>query len=417
MKSEKASLYLIPIVILAIAGIGFIFIPEDISPQEPPERNSIDLLDIIEENRNQKENEIIETVKETEEAEYVKELENTHTLIYAHPYSVGGPNIEQATEWIVIKTSHTDEKNQETGETRTAIFRIDYETKEIREKYSDNQAKSTEITENELITEIEKQLEKDEFATAPENITENNFEKIGPNYIFNYEPHDFGGTIIVNEHIGETIFYATTVWNGTGNLMIPEPEPEQEDLLEKAEKDNYEQIALINEKNREQVKNYLLESEELLEFKNHEDIHILVYPHNYSIGIHDPETTEWVILIEGEKEDIVRTSLTRLDFQTLEHIETYTETKMTPIKITENEIVNRMVNLIENHEEYSNVTENHVREYMQVKGNNYIYTYPAGDFGGTLIVNQNIGETLFYGKTVWSGTGDLVIPEKVEITR
>ena len=150
-----------------------------------------------------------EKVKDFDEAKFVISGKNSSVIVYMHAYTVGIFNPKTA-EWIVIVSSIPEI----TTEIRMAIFRLDYQTSNMKKAYEFSYPVGGELTLEESIAIME-----DEIGRPADS---ERIMFLGGNYIYSYSPIDFGGTIIVNKYSGKTIFYATIVWAGTGRLIIPE---------------------------------------------------------------------------------------------------------------------------------------------------------------------------------------------------
>ena len=155
-------------------------------------------------------------VKEFDEAKFVISEKNFSVIVYIHPYTVGGfdPSIA---EWVVIVSSIPEMTSKEA---RIAIFRLDYQTFLLKKAYKFGYPADDEFTLEESMDIMEEEMTNDPYWSRSVNREE--VQLLGGNYIYSYPAMDFGGTIIVNKYIGMVIFYATTVWDGAGRLIIPE---------------------------------------------------------------------------------------------------------------------------------------------------------------------------------------------------
>lgn len=159
-------------------------------------------------------------INSTNEAKIVTSEKSYSVVIFMHPYTVGSfdPSIA---EWIVVISSIPEN----TKEIKISIFRLDYQTFSLKKIYKFSYPARTELSLEESIAIMEEEMKKDPYGYNRYNPIER--EKIvlqGGNYIYSYPAGDFGGTIIVNKYSRRAIFYATTVWAGTGRLIIPEEE-------------------------------------------------------------------------------------------------------------------------------------------------------------------------------------------------
>lgn len=157
-------------------------------------------------------------INSTNEAKIVTSEKSYSVVIFMHPYTVGIFDPSTA-EWIVVISSIPEN----TKEIKISIFRLDYQTFSLKKIYKFSYPARTELSLEESIAIMEEEMKKDPYRSN--NPIER--EKIvlqGGNYIYSYPAGDFGGTIIVNKYARRAIFYATTVWAGTGRLIIPEAE-------------------------------------------------------------------------------------------------------------------------------------------------------------------------------------------------
>lgn len=154
-------------------------------------------------------------VKDFDEAKFVISEKEFSVIVYIHPYTVGVFDPSRA-EWVVIVSSIP----QTTNETKIAIFRLDYQTLIFKKAYKFSYPTGEELTLEESIAIMEEEMTKDPYGSKSVNSEKVNL--LGGNYIYSYPAMDFGGTIIVNTYAEMAIFYATTVWDGVGELMIPE---------------------------------------------------------------------------------------------------------------------------------------------------------------------------------------------------
>ncbi len=136
---------------------------------------------------------------------------------------------------------------------------------------------------------------------------------------------------------------------------------------------------------------------------------ILILMHPYSVGIFDPSKAEWIVIVSSvpRESEHIKMVILRLDYQTEELKKRYKF--IFPVK---NVTVSDCVSIIKNSmAEMPDGTGEHLNvENLVIKGDYCIYSYPATDFGGTLIINRNAGRVVFYATTVWDGTGRLLIP-------
>lgn len=155
-------------------------------------------------------------VRDFDEAIFVTSEKNFSVIVYMHPYSVGFFDPSTA-EWIVIVSSIPEMTN----ETKLAIFRLGYQTFDMKKAYKFSYPVEDMLTLEESIAIMEEELTKDPYED-PGPVDSKKVRLLGGNFIYSYSPWDFAGTIIVNRYARKVIFYATTIWDGTGELKIPE---------------------------------------------------------------------------------------------------------------------------------------------------------------------------------------------------
>jgi S-layer protein (TIGR01567 family) len=155
----------------------------------------------------------------SDEAKFVISEKSYSAVIFMHPYTVGVFDPSTA-EWVVVISSIPEKAE----ETKIAIFRLDYQTFDLKKSNKFNYPSRKELTLEESIAIIEEEMKKDPYGTPYGNrpVEKEMVSLHGGNYIYSYPATDFGGTIIVNKYAGRAIFYATTVWSGKGEIIIPE---------------------------------------------------------------------------------------------------------------------------------------------------------------------------------------------------
>ena len=156
-------------------------------------------------------------VRNLEEAKFVVSEKNFSVIVYIHPYRVGIFDPSSA-EWVVIVSSIPEMTN----ETRIAIFRLYYRTFLFKKAYKFIYPVGKELTIEESVVVMKQEKTRD---LKSRGVSRKRVELLGGNYIHTNPAVDFGATIIVNKYAGKVIFYATTVWDGTGKLIIPEYPP------------------------------------------------------------------------------------------------------------------------------------------------------------------------------------------------
>ena len=157
-----------------------------------------------------------EKIKSFDEAKFVISEKSYSAIIFIHPYTVGVFDPSTA-EWIVVISSIP----KMTKETKIAIFRLDYQTLDLKKVYKFIYPAKKELTLDDAIAVIQEEIAK-EKGSYQTFVDKEKVMLIGDNYVYSYPASDFGGTIIVNKYAGEPIFYATTIWDGIGKLIIPE---------------------------------------------------------------------------------------------------------------------------------------------------------------------------------------------------
>jgi len=155
-------------------------------------------------------------VKDIGETEFVAAENSYSVLVLMHPYTVGAFNPSTA-EWIIIVSSIPEASN----EAKVAIIRLDFQTFHLKKAYKFSYVVQPGLTLDDVIATMEGKIA--EVEGGVREIGSHEVELLGGNYIYSYPAGDFGGTIVVNKYVGEPIFYATTVWDGAGALIIPEP--------------------------------------------------------------------------------------------------------------------------------------------------------------------------------------------------
>ena len=112
---------------------------------------------------------------------------------------------------------------------------------------------------------------------------------------------DFGGTVIRSRASGDTVYWATTVWNGSGHHIFPPTSkistesPQSSDLTLKYldfEKYFFHQ----GDEARADTAWQLALSVAPLNLFGQGEYGALVYLHYFSVGLSDPTTAEWVII-------------------------------------------------------------------------------------------------------------------------
>ncbi|KXB08798.1 hypothetical protein AKJ56_00230 [candidate division MSBL1 archaeon SCGC-AAA382N08] len=156
-----------------------------------------------------------EKVKDRNETKFVTSENNPSALIYIHPYSVGAFDPKTA-EIIIILSSSSE------GSVKTAIFRLDFQTNQLKKAYTSNFSKIEKFTLENAAKLMEGKIA--ELAYGEKDIIKEEVEDLHPYFVYTYPAGDFGGTLIIEKRTGKLILYATTVWDGRGELLIPQDE-------------------------------------------------------------------------------------------------------------------------------------------------------------------------------------------------
>lgn len=156
-----------------------------------------------------------EKINSSEEAKYVTSERSYSAIVFVHPYTVGAFDPSSA-EWVVMLSSIPEKGT----EIKIAIFRLDYLTLDKKISYEFSLPAGEELSLEQGIAIMEEEMKKDTYGSK--SVEREKVILQGGNYIYSYPAGDFGGTIIVNKYAGKAVFYATTVWNGKGKLIVPD---------------------------------------------------------------------------------------------------------------------------------------------------------------------------------------------------
>ena len=156
-----------------------------------------------------------EKIKDLDEAKFVSLEKPCSAIIFIHAYTVGGLDPSTA-EWVVVLSSIRETAKAIIG----SIFRLDYQTFDLKKAHKFDYPLGKELTLDDAIAIMQGEMvkEREPYQTF---LDREKVVLLGGNYVYSYPASDFGGTIIVNRYAGEVIFYATTVWDGVGKLIIP----------------------------------------------------------------------------------------------------------------------------------------------------------------------------------------------------
>ena len=140
-----------------------------------------------------------------------------------------------------------------------------------------------------------------------------------------------------------------------------------------------------------------------------DEYQILVHQHAFSVGVFDPATAEWVVIVTSRPQDQgdpIVTAIVRLDYQTLQFKRDY-EMRGVLEPVGADEAGATMsakppYDWMENWKADPNELES--------LGDFWVLSWPAGDFGATMIVHANTGRLIYSATTVWDGAGKHLIP-------
>lgn len=154
-------------------------------------------------------------IKSSDEAKFVTSEKSYSAIMFVHPYTVGAFDPSTA-EWVVVISSIPKMEK----DVKTAIFRLDYQTFDLKKTYKFNYSVIKELALEEGIAIMEEEMRKESYGSK--FVDREKVIVLDGNYIYTQPAVDFGGNIIINKYAGRAIFYATTVWEGRGMLIIPE---------------------------------------------------------------------------------------------------------------------------------------------------------------------------------------------------
>ena len=220
VKGKQLTLLAILFVCLIVATVLLVWFIKEFEhriPEKKPDSISIYTYSLsgFEDETQEHFSTVVNKVMYFDEAKFVTSENKSSLIVFIHPYSVGGFDPSSA-EWIAIFSSIPTMTN----ETKIAIFRLDYQTLEMKKAYKFSYPLGEQLTLENVVTIMEEEMIRDPYGSGSVNSKE--ITVLEGNYVYSYPALDFGGTIIVNKYTGTAIFYATTVWDGTGNLLIPE---------------------------------------------------------------------------------------------------------------------------------------------------------------------------------------------------
>jgi len=183
------------------------------------------------------------------------------------------------------------------------------------------------------------------------------------------------------------------------------------------------------QQNASVVWDYIKGLEETQLITSEKNYSVTIFMHEYSVGMSNPGTAEWVAVVSSipETGEEVKVLIVRLDYLTLNltGIDKFTypggiELSLEEIiPIMEEEIRLRFLLPGMDCPVCANLPPNLgypaccvPKARVQISGGDYIYTKPACDFGATIIVNKYAGKPIFFATTIWSGSGELIIPQR-----
>lgn len=222
--SMKFKFYILLFTVIIVTYTGCVEeSPKEISEQRMPSyeetQNLFTPREIITENETRKYiSTVWKKIKYSEETKFVTSEKSYSAIVFIHPYNWG--YFDNSTmEWVVIVSSIPETEK----DVKIAIFRLDYETYALTKAYNLSYPISKEPTLEESIVIMEE--EKKKAFDVSRSVNKENVMFLNGNYIYivpKEEAGEFSGTIILNRYVGKVIYYATTIWDGKGNLVIPE---------------------------------------------------------------------------------------------------------------------------------------------------------------------------------------------------
>ena len=135
----------------------------------------------------------------------------------------------------------------------------------------------------------------------------------------------------------------------------------------------------------------------------------IVFMHPFSIGPFDPAAAEWVGIVTSipQGDEPVKAAIIRLDYQSMELKKSYKMLLSSGPLIS----VSEAAKIMEGNPQYGGMIGWRVDESKIVEfGGNYIYSYPASDLGGVIVVNGYASKVIFSATSIWDGMGKVLIP-------
>lgn len=113
---------------------------------------------------------------------------------------------------------------------------------------------------------------------------------------------DFGSTLIRSVAAGDTVYAATTIWDGIGRHVFPPPEYEIDSRKSESKTPTpirQDFVTYFYQNGDSARANQVLENAKqyiILEQFGDSNFGLLVYPHFFSVGAVDPITAEWIVI-------------------------------------------------------------------------------------------------------------------------
>ncbi|MDH3336788.1 MAG: hypothetical protein OER22_06940 [Gammaproteobacteria bacterium] len=139
-----------------------------------------------------------------------------------------------------------------------------------------------------------------------------------------------------------------------------------------------------------------------------DNLEVVIHPHPFTIGRFDPRTAEWVVIVKAQETEaqVVRTTIARLDFQTLQLVEVHTfDDPQRPVSD-----VDATATMRRNAPFDDMVTWLVAPDRLNRLGTLRAFEGFAGDFGGVQIVDSLTGRLVYSASTVWNGRGRHLVP-------
>ncbi|HID55950.1 TPA: hypothetical protein EYP37_05440 [Candidatus Poribacteria bacterium] len=135
----------------------------------------------------------------------------------------------------------------------------------------------------------------------------------------------------------------------------------------------------------------------------------ILFMHPFSLGPFDPAAAEWIGIVTSipQADEPVKAAIIRLDYRSMELKKGYKMLLSSAPLIS----VAEAARIMEENPQYVGmigwrVDESRIDEF----GGNYIYSYPASDLGGVMVVNGYASKVIFSATSIWNGVGKVLIP-------